>query len=64
MQDNKGKTALHVAAIKRYPKVARVLVEDERTSLLTLDDEDRTALHYAAEDGKQAIFNNVSESEA
>jgi len=49
--DSSKRTALHLACIERLPEVVKILVEDERTEVMRVDERKRTALHYAAENG-------------
>ncbi len=50
--DSDGRTVLHTAAIERLPSITEILVEDERVDVLIVDKKrNRTALHYAAENG-------------
>jgi hypothetical protein len=40
-----------LAAIKRLPKILKILMQDERMDVVKIDCKGRTALHYSCEDG-------------
>ena len=46
-KDGKGKTALHLATMKGYYEVVRVLLETTSINVNEVDDAGHTALHIA-----------------
>lgn len=56
--DCRGRTILHLAALKRLPKIVKLLMTDERIDVAKTDDKGRSALHYATEDGILLMFSD------
>ncbi|XP_035708444.1 uncharacterized protein LOC110863372 isoform X2 [Folsomia candida] len=50
-RDEDGRTLLHFAAMERLPEITEILVADDRVDIAKVDKSQRTALHYAAENG-------------
>lgn len=57
-RDEDGRTLLHFAAMERLPEITEILVADDRVDIAKVDKSQRTALHYAAENGAYKNFND------
>ncbi|XP_021955747.2 transient receptor potential channel pyrexia isoform X2 [Folsomia candida] len=51
LEDEGGRTPLHISTIRRLPKITEMLNSEESMNVLKVDKRKRTALHYAAENG-------------
>jgi hypothetical protein len=57
-----GQTALHIASFKCHQNVISVLLQDANTDIWVLDNQRRTALHWATEACKNYKFYSQTKS--